>query len=139
MITIRIAEPGEQAALQALQRRASHSPPDADELPLEQIAAGYVYVAVQDSVVVGFSSVLPREDGDIDLDGLFVEPGRWRRRIGTSLVRDTIRRATLREGRWLHVIANPAAEAFYLACGFAFDGETQTRFGVARTMRKPLT
>jgi N-acetylglutamate synthase-like GNAT family acetyltransferase len=38
----------------------------------------------------------------------------------------------------LHVIGNPQAEDFYLACGFQQTGTIQTRFGVGLQMRKAL-
>ncbi|RAW92745.1 hypothetical protein CKY01_04205 [Photorhabdus laumondii subsp. clarkei] len=56
------------------------------ELPIEHIEAGYVYVAEQASVILGFSVVLPQSDGNAELDGLFVEPTFWHQGIGKQLV-----------------------------------------------------
>lgn len=96
-------------------------------------------MAERDGKVVGFSVVLPRGDGDAELDGLFVDPVAWRNGIGKLLVREAARRAALEGAKALHVTANPLAEPFYLACGFVFAGLAQTRFQVARTMQKMLT
>ena len=96
MVRTRAAQPGEREALEALQRRASlNNPgdrdallahPDAIVLPAEQIARGDVIVAELDGVIAGFAAVLEREDGQAELDGLFVEPDRWRGGIGRLLV-----------------------------------------------------
>ena len=82
-VLIRPAILSEQKALEALQLRASLSNagdreallanPDAIELPLAQIAAGRVFVAERDGAIVGFAAVLPRNDRETELDGLFVE------------------------------------------------------------------
>jgi GNAT superfamily N-acetyltransferase len=152
VVTFRLAHPHERLELEALQLRASIvwdeyrdailANPDAIELPLQQILDGRVCVAERHGKIVGFSVVLPRDDGDAELDGLFVDPAVWRNGIGLALVREAERRVALDAGgdnaghRTLHVVANPRAEAFYLACGFTFTGaQTQTRFGIARTMK----
>jgi GNAT superfamily N-acetyltransferase len=148
MLRIRTAEPGEQRALEALQRRASLAreeyraqllaEPDAVVLPLEQLVEGRVIVVECGAQVAGLGVWLRRDDREVELDGLFVEPALWRRGLGAALVWEIERRAIAEGATVLHVIANPTAEAFYLACGFAFSGEQLTRFGVARTMRKAL-
>jgi GNAT superfamily N-acetyltransferase len=148
MLTLRSAERSDQRELEALQLRASIvweeyrdlvlGNPDVIELPLVQILDGSVCVAERDGKILGFSVVLCRDDGDAELDGLFVDPVAWRNGIGTSLVREAERVSALDGANALHVIANPRAEGFYLACGFAFVGEAQTRFGTARTMVKAI-
>ena len=60
--------------------------PGAIVMPPEQIAAGQVFVAERDAAIVGFAAVLPRADGDTELDGLFVEPEIWKSGIGRALV-----------------------------------------------------
>ncbi|HET8827189.1 MAG TPA: hypothetical protein VFM77_18745 [Terriglobales bacterium] len=40
--------------------------------------------------------------------------------------------------RALHVIGNPHAEEFYIACGFTQTGIIETRFGVGLLMKKSL-
>lgn len=93
-LIIRIAETAEQKALEALQWRASlNNPGDRDALlanpnaialPLDQIAAGGVFIAERDGVIVGFAAVLLRADGQTELDGLFVEPTMWKCGVGRS-------------------------------------------------------
>jgi len=82
--------------------------------------------------------MLPRPDGDTELDALFVEPTIRRRGIGRSLVKHCIRIARLQGWAALHVVGNPHAEAFYVACGFEIIGTTGTRFGPGLLMRKVL-
>jgi GNAT superfamily N-acetyltransferase len=94
--TFRLAVPAERSALEELQRRASLmweedraallANPDAIELPLEQITGGRTVVAENAGQLLGFSVVLPRDDGDAELDGLFVEPTYWRHGLGRALV-----------------------------------------------------
>ena len=69
-------------------REALLARPDAIELSLEQIEGGRAYVAERQGEVAGFSVVLPRQDGDADLDGLFVEPVMWKRGIGRRLIQE---------------------------------------------------
>jgi GNAT superfamily N-acetyltransferase len=147
-IVIRRAAAGERADLEALQRRASlNNPgdrdailahPDAIELPPEQIASGAVRVAEQDGVRRGFSVVLRRDDGDAELDGLFVDPVVWRSGIGRALVEDAARQARELGASILHVVGNPHAEGFYAAVGFTTHGTFETRFGTGLLMRKML-
>jgi len=141
---LRAAVIAERDALEALQWRASlNNPgdreallahPDAIQLPEAQIAAGHVSVAEKDGAIVGFCVVLPRDDGDAELDGLFVEPGLWRGGIGRALVEAGAELARKRRARRLHVVANPHALGFYRATGFAPSGELATRFGTGITM-----
>ncbi len=134
--------------LESLQRRASlNNPgdrdailanPDAINVPPEQIADGCVFVAERDGVVAGFAAVVPRPDGEAELDALFVEPHLWRHGIGRTLVDHMAEVAHARAASFLYVIGNPHAEGFYLSCGFSVTGRTETRFGVGLTMRRPL-
>ena len=143
-IEIRPATPGERDALEALQRRASlanesdrphlEANPDAVHLPADQIERGEVLVAELDGRVVGFSAILS-EVGHVELDGLFVEPGMWRQGIGGALAAAAADEAR-RRGMALMVIANPAAQGFYERCGFALEGEAETRFGPALRMSR---
>jgi GNAT superfamily N-acetyltransferase len=145
---IRPAIPAERQALEALQLRASMGNerdrealllhPDAIELPVEQIIAGGVFVLEQEGAVVGFSAILPREDGDTELDALFVEPRIQRRGVGKRLVEHCAEIARSKGSTTLHVIGNPHAEQFYLACGFSIIGSFDTRFGPGLLMRLPL-
>src|SRR6267154_6628358 len=102
-LTIRIAAREEKKLLEDLQWRASLvweeyreallAHPDAIELPLEQLDAGHTYVAERSGQILGFSVVLPRPEGDADLDGLFVEPVIWKRGVGGRLLQQAERLA----------------------------------------------
>jgi GNAT superfamily N-acetyltransferase len=112
--------------------------PDAIKLPAEQIAAGLVIVAEHWGAPAGFAVVLPRDDGNADLDGLFVEPDLWRGGIGSLLVEEAAQFATALEAAALMVVANPRAMKFYAKCGFRECGRTETRFGPAPVMARSL-
>lgn len=147
-LSIRLARQDEQQMLESLQRRASlNNPgdreallanPDAIEVPLEQIAAGYVFVAERDAIVAGFAAVVPRPDGGAELDALFVEPHLWKQGIGRRLVDHAADVARTGAASFLHVVGNPHAEAFYLSCGFRVTGTIETRFGVGLDMQRSL-
>jgi|SRR5581483_7563158 len=147
-LSIRHARHTEQTLLEALQRRASLANPgdrdallanpDAITLPLEQIAAGRVFVAEHNGVVAGFGAVLPRPDGGAELDALFVEPHLWKHGVGRRLVDHMAGVARASGAGVLHVIGNPHAEGFYLSCGFRVTGTVDTRFGVGLAMQRPL-
>jgi GNAT superfamily N-acetyltransferase len=144
----RLAVPAERQALEELQRRASLvweedresllANPDAIELPLEQITDGRTVVAERDGELLGFSVVLRRDDGDAELDGLFVEPAQWRQGICRMLVEQAEQIAARDGSANLWVIANTRALDFYGACGFVTVGEVQTRFRPAPRMRKAI-
>ena len=147
-MNIRPAIPAERKALEALQWRASLGNegdrdallrhPDAIDLPHEQIAAGGVFVLEHDGAIVGFSAILPRADGDTELDALFVEPDVQRQGIGRKLIEHCAAIARSAGSRSLHVIGNAHAKEFYLSCGFEILGPFETRFGSGLLMRKPL-
>jgi len=147
-VVIRPALQAERPALEALQWRASLSNPgdrdallahpDAIALPVEHIADGYVFVAERDGLIVGFAGVVPRPDGNSELDALFVEPTLWKGGIGRVLVDHCASVAGQRSSRVLHVVGNPHAEGFYLACGFRTTGTIDTRFGPGLAMEREL-
>jgi len=147
-VLIRPADASERKSLEALQTRASlNNPgdqavllahPDAIEIPEGQIEAGRVFVAVQSGSVVGFAVILPRDDGDTELDGLFVEPNRWGQGIGRRLVEHCSQVARSGGSTALRVLGNPHAEGFYIRCGFTRSGTAETRFGVGLLFRKLL-
>jgi GNAT superfamily N-acetyltransferase len=138
-ITVRFALSHEWQALEDLQRRASLANehdrdallahPDAIELPAAQIEARQVLVAKIANSLVGFAAVLPRQDGDAELDGLFVEPDIWRIGVGRALVDASCKLAKEMGAAALHVVGNPHALGFYLACNFEVLGSSATRFG----------
>lgn len=146
-ITLRLAAAAEQSTLEALELRASlmweedrpHllANPGLIELPLEQIESGRVFVADRRGPI-GFAVVLRRDDGEAELDGIFVEPEFWRRGIGSRLLQEAERFALAEGAKWLFVVANPRALGFYEACGFCALGEEKTLFGTALAMRKAL-
>jgi len=107
--------------------------------PLKHLNAGHTSVAERDGQILGFCVVLPRPDGDADLDGLFVEPAIWRRGAGRRLVQEAERVAASRGAQWLYVIGNPKAQGFYQVCNFERVGIEQTRFGPGLAMRKRLS
>ena len=89
--------------------------------------------------MLGFAVVLPREDGDAELDGLFVEPTYWRHGIGRALVDAGRAHGYARtDAASLWVTANTRALGFYGSCGFVTVGEVATRFRPAPKMRKTL-
>jgi GNAT superfamily N-acetyltransferase len=147
-VSIRPALVAERGALEALQWRASlNNPgdrdallanPDAIEIPAEQILRGLVFVAEVGSRTVGFASFLIRPDGDIDLDGLFVDPIEQRRGIGRALVDRAMAFAQAKGATALHVVGNPHAADFYLAAGFRRTGEVETRFGPGLLLQKKV-
>jgi GNAT superfamily N-acetyltransferase len=147
-IIIRTAAIAEQKGLEALQLRASLTNdgdreallanPDAIKIPLEQLAAGRVFVSEMNGATVGFSAIEPRVDGETELDALFVEPDVRRHGIGRLMVEYCAEVARKQGSTALHVIGNPHAENFYLSCGFKQIGTVQTRFGVGLLLRKGL-
>ncbi len=144
----RVARVSERSRLEELQRRASLANegdreallahPDAIRLPMAQLEARQVFVAERSGLLLGFSAVLDRLDGDTELDGLFVEPDAWRGGVGTHLVARAVRYAADHGAASLHVIGNPHAAEFYEACGFTAYGATETEFGSGTLLRLPV-
>ena len=147
-VFIRPAAVSQRNALEALQWRASlNNPgdreallanPDAIKLPLEQIEAGGVFVAEVDGSISGFAAILPREDGNAELDALFVEPEAQRQGVGRALVERCCSAAKASGAASLHVVGNPHAEGFYSTCGFKLLGTKQMQFGVGLLMKRVL-
>jgi GNAT superfamily N-acetyltransferase len=145
---IRLALQGERSSLEALQWRASLANtgdrdallanPDAIALPVDQIVDGNVLVAEREGVIIGFAAVLSRPDADTELDALFVEPTLWKGGVGRLLVDRCADLARRRASRILHVVGNPHAEGFYVACGFHATGIIETRFGAGLAMQLVL-
>ena len=128
-----------QASLLWLEDRANLlSNPDAIDLPVDQIADGNVYVCEADGEIVGFGVVLPRADGEAELDGLFVRPDVWGEGYGRVLLEHGAATAKGWGAKSLHVIGNERALEFYKACGFVANGMAQTRFRPAPTMVRAL-
>ena len=146
--TIRDGRAGEASDLEALQLRASIvydsdrdavlAHPEVVALPAGVLEAGGVRVAEDQAGVVGFSVVLDGEPGAWELDGLFVEPGHWRQRIGAALVGDVMDRACRGGAARLDVVANPNALGFYSSVGFVGVGTVETQFGPGLRMTRRL-
>ncbi|MEO3389152.1 GNAT family N-acetyltransferase [Mesorhizobium sp. CAU 1741] len=147
-LNIRPATPPLRAALENLQRRASLvsetyraqllAHPESIHLPAHQIAHGNVWVAEAEESIVGFHVLIARGRDEMELDGLFVEPARWRAGIGRALVGHAAELAGSRSARVLVVVAGRDAEPFYRKAGFAVSGTIATRFDTALEMRRPL-
>jgi N-acetylglutamate synthase-like GNAT family acetyltransferase len=143
---IRRAIVSEQKELEALQLRASLTNagdrdallahPDAVELPAQQIAEGSVFVSERNGAIVGFAALVPRQDGQVELDALFVDPATRRCGVGRSLVEHCVQIVRAQGSGALCVVGNPHAYDFYTACGFDVLGKTETRFGPGLLMRK---
>ena len=146
--TLRQAHAQERFELEALQWRASLANdhdrgsliahPEAIDLPEAQISAGQVTVADMDGKAVGFAVVLPRPDGDVELDGLFVEPTLWKSGLGRALVQASEAFGRVKGASSLHVVGNPHALGFYEACGFMPAGVQTTQFGPGILLRLRL-
>jgi N-acetylglutamate synthase-like GNAT family acetyltransferase len=145
---MRTAVAADKRALEGLQWRASlNNPgdrelllanPDAIELPSQQIADGHVFLAELAGSIMGFAAILPRHDGNSELDALFVEPELWRQGIGRQLVEYCCSAAKISGAAELHVVGNPHAEAFYQASRFKTLGTMKTRFGIGLLMKRVL-
>lgn len=85
--------------------------------------------------VLGFATVAGGEQGELDLEDLFVDPGHRRLGIARRLVLDAVRAARASGHAALFVTANPHAMAFYTAVGFVEIGEASTELGPGVRMR----
>jgi GNAT superfamily N-acetyltransferase len=140
---IRKARPDERSALIELMRRASLvwadtradllASPEVIDIPAAQIEAGQVIVA-EDGPLLGFSAILPRSDGDIELDGMFTEPDYFRKGIGSALVQAVMKESRSLGARAIHVVANRNVLGFYEAVGFRSVGEIATPLGPLATL-----
>jgi GNAT superfamily N-acetyltransferase len=100
---------------------------------------GRVFVFEDRGAVLGFAVVLPRDDGQAQLDGLFVEPEAWGRGIGRRLVDHALDAAREGGAIGLTLIANANALGFYEKCGFQVLAEVQTPTGRGVRMTRPLS
>lgn len=112
--------------------------PELVEVPEEHLTAETCVVAWIGGEPVGFATVLPRPDGDAELDGLFVLPDHQRLGLGRALVEESARLAAAMGAHRLHVIANEDAGAFYRAVGFVQTGTAPTALRPAPTMELQL-
>lgn len=112
--------------------------PEALELPADHIAAGLVIVFEHWGAAAGFVVVVPREDGNADLDGPFVEPDLWRGGIGRKLVEEAAQFAIAIDAGLLVATASPRAEPFYAKCGFKSAVRHSTPHGPVTVMQRSL-
>ena len=112
--------------------------PEAVQVPTEQLTPITACVADAADTTAGFAVVLPRPDGDAELDGLFVDPAMQRLGIGRRLVERTKELARAMGASTLHVVAADDALAFYRSVGFVETGVTETQFGKALLLRVGL-
>jgi GNAT superfamily N-acetyltransferase len=145
---IRDAMPADLAALRDVYRRASLSNqgdretllanPDALEFPGLGGDDRRTRVATADGRIAGFATSVPAGDV-VELDDMFVAPGRMRQGAGRALVLDAVAIAReLGAGR-VEVTANPHALVFYGKAGFIAGHEVQTRFGPGLRMHIDVT
>lgn len=137
-MNIRTAIAADRPELIELMRRASLvwddsrnqllANPGLIDVPLEQIATGQVIVA-EDGVPIGFAATLPRPDGNVELDGLFVDPHLFRNGTGRALIEAAGQAALATGARSIHVVANRNVLGFYEAVGFTTVGEIATPLG----------
>jgi GNAT superfamily N-acetyltransferase len=145
LMRLRSGKPQERDELERLQFRSSIAlpayrdailqHPESIELPLELFGNGRVRVAEVDGSLIGFAVTLAFDEKIAELDGLFVEPTWWGRRVGTALLRDALDRARGEGATAMDVTANPQAVQFYARFGFVCLHETPTQFGPAWRMR----
>ena len=145
---IRPARLEERLELVALQRRAAlanpgdrpflQAHPAAIDTPKARFRAGNVLVAEGDGRPLGFAALYMREDGDAELDGLFVEPEAWRGGIGRALVEAALIRAAALGAARLSVVGNPHAKGFYLKLGFVLTGTFETQFGTGLLLEREI-
>lgn len=125
-----LANPGDRQVLQAN--------PELIDTPVALFAVGNALVAERDGVVLGFATLIFREDGDAELDGLFVEPPHWRQGVGRALVEAIAARACSLGAKTLYVIGNRHAKEFYVRAGFRLDGVIETQFGKNLLMERAV-
>jgi N-acetylglutamate synthase-like GNAT family acetyltransferase len=148
-VRVRAAMPDDLPALRRLYRRSSLSNegdrtvllanPDALVLGADGVSEGRTRVAVAlDSRIVGFATLLLREDSTAELEDLFVDPDWMRQGIATRLVADLIEQARRTQVRSVWVTANPHAYDFYLSVGFTHVRDVKTELGAGSRMELPV-
>jgi len=148
-VRIVTAVPAQARALDELHRRSSfvwaedrpllEANPDALGVDRAAISEQRVRVALGEAdAIVGFATVTRRDQGDCELDDLFVDPPFMRRGVGRALVEDAAERARADGSRVMSVVAHPRNFPFYESVGFAVEGPAETRFGPAFSMRRRL-
>jgi ribosomal protein S18 acetylase RimI-like enzyme len=143
MVTIRLAEPGDEEPLARIDE-VTWSSQVTPAPPREPGGCFFgartrlkdVLVAVVDGVVAGYVSLhqsipLPSHTHVLEITGLAVDPRFQGQGIGRRLVREAQREAGLRGARKLslRVLApNASARALYDSCGFEVEGVLRGEF-----------
>jgi GNAT superfamily N-acetyltransferase len=140
---IRLGVPADLSAAADVYRRASLSNAgDRDSLLAhpeylilgpDGLAEGRTYVAEEDGSLAGFATWI-EAGGTIELEDLFVDPGKMGRGIATALVTRIVDVLRARGVERLEVTANPHALGFYSAVGFIHCGVVKTDLGIAPRM-----
>jgi GNAT superfamily N-acetyltransferase len=148
-IDIRFGHLAERDTLEGILQRASLAweerrdsllaHPEVMVLPVAHLEQRRVRVAEIMREPVGFSVLLAPSHGISELDGLFVEPSRWRTGRGRALMSDAVNLARSENARAIEVTANACAEGFYAKFGFIRSGHAQTQLGPAIRMRYVMT
>jgi GNAT superfamily N-acetyltransferase len=100
----------------------------------EGVSEGRTRVAVDDGEIVGFSTYVVAPDF-MEVEDLFVQPGRMRGGVGRALIGDLVEIARSKSAPYLEVTANPHALEFYEAVGFVAGESVETQFGPGIRMR----
>jgi GNAT superfamily N-acetyltransferase len=99
-----------------------------DDLALsaEEIASSTVFVVEGEAGIAGYYRLIPLEDGAVDLDALFVDPGAIGQGVGRRLWEHMIATARQQNFRELMIQSDPHAEGFYRAMGATRIGEQES-------------
>jgi len=112
--------------------------PDAIEVSAQAIREGRTRVACdRDGAPAGFCVVGTLRDGAVELQDLFVEPGRMHSGVGRLLVDDAVVSARRRGVMRIEVTAGPAV-GFYEKVGFERGEAVATRFGPALRLSRSV-
>ena len=124
---LRAARPAEAAALSELAFASksvwSYTPEQLEvfraELTLAptDLEAHHAHVLEAGDALLGFYTLVERADGALELEHLFVAPGRLRKGAGTRLLRHALGLANALGHRRFLVQSDPNAEGFYLRHG----------------------
>lgn len=105
----------------------------------EGVPEGRTTVAVGSGRVLGFATVSRAEQGQTEIEDLFVDPLWQRRGIARRLVEDLVETARDQGHQRIGVTGNSHALAFYLAVGFRQVGEVLTPLAPAPRLHRELS
>jgi GNAT superfamily N-acetyltransferase len=140
----RAAEPGDGPVLSALAIRSKglwgysgeFLEACRDELTFDAayIRRHTVFVLENDGRVAGFYTLERQGSGDMELGGLFVNPGDTRRGYGSALMEHAKRQAAILGATRILIHGDPHAEKFYIAMGARSVGEVPSASIPGRTL-----